>query len=212
VAKLLRSLAWLAGILGAIALVLRVLFFKAWTVPDDPLLAASIAPTLWPGDVVLVLTSGEPGFGDLVRCADPENPMRFVVGRIAGVAGDVVEVEGSALTVNGDAYRGINSCPEPKFLVAHPTTGADVELRCDTVEMGGRVHLRGTMQGSPYARKGNLEVGEGSVYLVSDDRAFPYDSRIFGLLPLDSCKEQIVFRLVSAEGWADADRRLSYIR
>jgi len=86
--KFTKALLWTAGILAGVALILRLLLLKAWTVPDDPRLAASVAPTLGGGDVVLVLTRGSPGFGDLVRCKDPEDPPRFVVGRIAGLAGD----------------------------------------------------------------------------------------------------------------------------
>ena len=50
----LRIVAWIAGVVGAVLLVLRLFFFDIWTVAKDyPLLAASIEPTLSAGDVVV---------------------------------------------------------------------------------------------------------------------------------------------------------------
>lgn len=91
--KYQKALVWTIGTLAVVALLLRVFLFKVWTVPDDPALGASVAPTLGAGDTVLVLTRGAPGFGELVRCRDPEDVSRFVVGRIVGVEGDVVETD-----------------------------------------------------------------------------------------------------------------------
>jgi hypothetical protein len=55
-------------------------------------------------------------------------------------------------------------------------------------------------------------VGAGLVYLVSDNRQFPYDSRDFGLVERATCKEMVFFRLLSAEGWKDVAHRFSLIR
>ena len=70
--KYLRGLLWVLGIAGVVVAVLWAFLLKAWKVPEDPVLAASVAPTLQGGDVVLVLTRGTPGFGELVRCPDPD--------------------------------------------------------------------------------------------------------------------------------------------
>ena len=50
------------------------------------------------------------------------------------------------------------------------------------------------------------------VFLVSDNRRFPYDSRRFGSLDAESCKESIFFRLVSKNGFLDVKPRFTYIR
>src|SRR5438132_14233881 len=99
-AKFVRFLGWTLGVIAVLCIFARILFMKVWTIPDDPVLGASLSPTLRAGDTVLVLTRGTPGFGDLVRCPDPEEPATFVVGRVAGVAGDIVETQGVSLAVN----------------------------------------------------------------------------------------------------------------
>lgn len=210
--KLARFLFWTAVVLGVVGGVLRLTLFRPWTLPDDLTLAASVGPTLAGGDVVLVLTKGTPGFGDLVRCADPEDATRFVVGRIAGLDGDLVETEGATLLVNGKRYEGEMACNEGTFTVAHPTTGADVQLVCDVVNMGGGWHYRGHINKPAFhSLRTKTNVGRGMVYLLSDDRDFHDDSRDFGPLPAESCKERIVVRLVSKLGWTDSKSRLSYI-
>jgi signal peptidase I len=182
-----------------------------WTVPDDPVLAASVGPTLAGGDTVLILFRGTPGFGDLVRCSDPEVPDRYSVGRIAGVEGDTLELEGHRLLVNGKKYDNYSACPKPKFTVAHPTSGSEVELNCDVVEMGGGWHYRGYSPKPFFVDKTRVTVAEGMVYLLSDNREFHDDSRDFGALPAGSCTERIFFRLWGKEAWGDTKRRFTFI-
>jgi len=210
--KFSKAILWTIGILVGLGILLRVTILKAWKLPDDPVLSASVAPSLAGGDLVLMMYRGLPSFGDLVRCSDPENPERYTVGRIVGVAGDVVDLESFRLMVNNKHYDNHSACPKPKFKVEHPTSGAEVELNCDVVEMGGGWHYRGYSPKSfnPQA-KTHMEVGEGMVFLLSDDREFHDDSRDYGLLPIDSCKDRIVFRLWGKEAWGDTSRRMMFI-
>lgn len=210
--KFSKALLWTIGVLVVVAILLRATLFKVWAVPDDPVLAASVGPTLAGGDTVLIMFRGAPGFGDLVRCADPENPERYTIGRIAGVERDIVELEGHRLLVNGKRYDNQSACPKPKFKVEHPTSGASVELNCDVVEMGGGWHYRG-YNPKPFNayEKTRVEVGEGMVFLLSDDREFHDDSRDYGVLPLTSCTDRIVFRFWGKEAWSDSSRRFTFI-
>jgi signal peptidase I len=210
--KFLKGLAWTLGILAVLALALRVLVLEVWTIPDDPVLGASVAPTLAAGDVVVVLTRGKPGFGELVRCADPDSPGSHIVGRIAGVEGDVVDVDGITLTVNGTRYDAESACADPKLTIKHPVSGVDVQIGCDVVAMGGGRHFRGTSPKGPLERKHHSEVRPDTVYLLSDNRNFHDDSRDFGLQPREACKQRVVFRIWGKSGWADDERRFSFIR
>jgi signal peptidase I len=206
-----RVLLWTVIIVGAVAGLLRAFVLKVWTIPDDPVLAASIAPTLGGGDTVVVLTFGKGVFGDLVRCQDPEDPKKYVVGRISGVGGDVVETTGRDVIVNGTTYKGESSCPKPKYKVLHPTTDAEVDISCDVVQMGGGWHYRGYKANPFKPTDTKTEVSTGMVFLLSDNREFHDDSRDFGVLPQSSCNERIVFRLWGQEGWKDDERRMVYI-
>lgn len=209
--KYQKALLWTVLIVGAIAGLLRALLFKAWKLPDDPVLAASVGPTLGDRDTVIILFRGTPTFGDLVRCVDPENPGRYSVGRIAGVEGDKIDVDGYRLIVNGKKYDNYSACKKPTFTVAHPTSGAEVELQCDVVEMGGGWHYRGYSNKPFVSEKRSYTIGEGMVFLLSDNRELHDDSRDFGQLPLTACKERIVFRTWGKEGWSDSDHRFTFI-
>jgi hypothetical protein len=50
----------------------------------------------------------------------------------------------------------------------------------------------------------------GRWYLVSDDRHIHLDSRDYGQIDPATC-QHIVFRVASARGFGDADKRLSII-
>jgi len=209
--KLIRGLLWTAGILAIVGGILRLTMFNVWTLPDDADLAASVAPSLLAGDSILMYTRGTPGFGDLVRCVDPSDAQRFVVGRVVGLEGDKVETEGRNLLVNGKTYDGQSSCPHPTVTIQHPTTLSDVKIQCDVVEMAGGWHYRGYSPTPFKSTNMSREVGEGMLFLISDNRDFHQDSRDFGAVPIASCKERIVFRLVGKGGWFDDKSRLTYI-
>jgi signal peptidase I len=208
--KVWRGLLWTAVVLVVVAGICRAVFLKPWTIPDDEPLATSVAPTMLEGDVVLMLTRGTPGFGDLVRCEDPENAQKFVIGRIVGLSGDTVETNGRELRVNNKRYDSTTSCAEPYITVTHPVSGSDVRLYCDRVDLGGREHYRGYADKAQIVSPTKTLVGAGMVFLLSDDRIYHNDSRDFGPVPLDSCKERFFFRLVSKEGWGDP-HRLTYL-
>lgn len=210
--KLVRGLGWTLVVLLVLGVILRLTAFDVWTVPDDAYLGASTAPTLAAGDTVILLRRGTPGFGDLVKCPDPKDPTLVVIGRIAGVAGDTVEVEGARLWVNGRTYQGESACAKPKMTVKHPETLKDVEVRCDIVQMGGGWHYRayGLSQFSEQ-KKTEKSVAAGKVFLISDNRAMHDDSRDFGLVDADTCVERPVFRLWSKAGWSDEESRFSVI-
>jgi signal peptidase I len=209
--KLVRGIVWVVGIALVVGVIARIVAFKSWKIPSDPRLAASIAPTLDEGDTVLVLTRGTPSFGDLVRCTDPEDPTKFVVGRIAGVDRDVVEVNGADLKVNGQRYGNESVCSDPVHKVYHPTTGSEMDITCDIVRMGGGWHYRGFSPTERAPGEVRKEVPVGQVFLVSDDRTFHDDSRDFGTLPAASCKERIVFRVTGKAGFGDDKARLTVI-
>jgi signal peptidase I len=212
--KLVRFLVWTAVILAIVVVALRFVLLESWTIPeDDAWLGASIAPTLRPGDTVLVLTRGTPGFGDLVRCMDPDDPNGWVIGRIVGLPGDVVELAGAMLVVNGRSYVSTEACQEARFTIQHPDTGSDLELTCSRVELAGSWHFQGSGgQSRPTGDEKKHTVGEGRVFLLSDDRDVHEDSRDFGAIPAESCHGRVVYRLWSKEGWSDSKHRLSVIR
>lgn len=212
--KLFRFLFWTSVLIGSIVGLLRLTVIRWWRIPmDDPYLEASIAPTLRGGDLVLLWRATAPSFGALVVCPDPEDSSRVVIGRIVGEAGDRVSIDGDRLDINDRAAHTEASCSEATFRVEDPSTGSLVEQPCNIEDLGGVGHMRGCSpsdRGAP--PPSTREVGEGKIFLVSDNRRYPYDSRTYGSVEAASCKESIFFRLVGKKGFFDVKERLTYVR
>ena len=209
--KLLTFLFWVIAILAIVGVVLRFTILDVWRVPDDRVLDSSLRPTIAAGDLVVLYRGSAPGFGSLVRCPDPEDAQRFVVGRIIGVEGDKITFDKHRVIVNGKRYEETQGCGIDDFQVPEPTNGSHVQANCERVEMGGGWHLRAWVPDAS-VRDSEHTVGAGRVFIVSDNRSYHDDSRDFGSLPLESCSETILFRLWSQEGLLDGENRFSVIR
>lgn len=205
--SLLKALAWIGGILAVIGAVLYYTLLDYWVVSqDDPLLALSIQPTMHAGDRVLLLRSSEPHSGNLARCPDPDQPGRFVVGRVVAAGGETVAV-GEIVQVNGRNTSSHFGC-DPVTMV-HPTSNEEVTLTCSVVETGATFHptLRNLEHPEPTRTE---KVEEGKLFLVSDNHHIHLDSREFGAVPAAGCKT-VVMRLMSAQGWSDSKARFSFL-
>ena len=211
--KILRTVLWIAVFLGIVVGVLRAVAIRWWQVPlDDPILEASLAPTLHGGDWVLLWRATAPRFGGLVVCPDPDNVGRFVVARILGEANDKVALDGDRVQINEHDALTESSCGDSTFTQRDPNSGSEVLQRCDLESVGGGVHMRGGGGDLPHPPASTRTVGAGNIFLVSDNRVFPYDSRIYGPIQRSLCKESIFFRVVSRRGFMDVPNRLTYIR
>jgi signal peptidase I len=203
-----KSLLWVAAILGILVGTLRLVALRWVQVPlDDDELAASIAPTLHAGDWIIVWRLTEPSFGDLVMCPDPQNPGYVVIGRVAAEGGDSIRLAGSDIYVNRKKMATESACKTTKL--EDPASGATVELGCSMEVMGAATHMR---LNTGKAMAVSTEVPPGRVFLLSDNRDLPFDSRHYGTVESDSCKETVVFRIVGKDGFKDVENRLTYIR
>ncbi len=212
---LIRTLLWTVIILGGIVAVARLTAFRWFRIPlDDPVLAASIRPTLWEGDLLLTWRILKPTFGDLVVCPEPDYPSRYVIGRIVGEAGDHVNIHDGVPTTNGRPYRNERACDPSVFTFANPNNEAEeISQQCGWEAIANHLHKVGRTSGFKVMPADTaVDVPEGKLFLLSDNRVFPYDSRDFGLVDVDSCKETIVGRLTSKDGWMDSKNRLNYIQ
>jgi signal peptidase I len=139
-----------------------------------------------------------------------------VLGRIAAEGGDHLTVdENGALKVNDVRVVSETACKRALIEVSHPRSGDPVQLRCDIELLGGVHHKRALKPSSEGGLKPmpvNVEVKAGQLYLISDNRYYPFDSRDYGSVPVESCSETVVFRLVSRLGFNDVDSRLTLIQ
>lgn len=212
--KFLRSLLITAAFFALVIGIFRLTVIRWWQIPtDDPQLTSSLAPTLQPGDWVLLWRGTEPGFTALALCDDPENDGEVVIGRILGEAGDTVVATGNNVVVNGTKGYSPANCEEARLLVPSPDTGEDVELGCTIEEFGSNWYHKATLRGGSFqAGSFDEQVEPNEVFLVSDNRVFPYDSRHFGSVSKSACRERVFFRLWSANGYGDSENRFDLIR
>jgi signal peptidase I len=208
-----RVTLWSSIVLGVTGGALRLLLVRTWVVPsDDPIMSASIAPSLSPGDVVVLLHAGRPSFGDLVRCTDPDEPRRWVIGRIVGEAGDTVHVDAMTLHVNNKKAVKATVCSTRTVTVRDPTTNSPVEIQCDVEEIGGSAHKRGIRTGEWSVPTVEKTVPQGFIWLVSDNRAYPNDSRHYGAVKPETCDSRVIFRLWGAKGYGDVESRFTFVQ
>ncbi len=209
--KFLRYLAWTLIVTGGVVGVLRLTVIRWWQVPlGDPYLEASIAPNLRGGDWIILWRGTAPIEGNLVLCPEPKAGGRLVVARILGEANDHVKVAGK-VHVNGRTFETEGKCEA--FTVRDPGTRQETVQRCKQEVVGGRTHMRAEIVPElAQPKEDEVDVPSGHVYLVSDNRQFPWDSREFGPVERSTCMETVVFRLMSKDGFFDVQNRLIVIR
>ena len=155
----------------------------------------------------------EPDFGDLVMCPEPGAPERVVLGRILGESNDEIRFTSGQVALNRRQIRTERNCLKPKFEVMHPDQNTPIEQSCSIEDLDGVLHPRGDVTGTPTkATSEETKVPAGEVFLVSDNRLFPYDSRDYGTVPRASCTEAVFFRLWGRNGFRDVENRFTYIR
>lgn len=213
--RLYRYIGWLLLICAALIGLGRAVAIRWWQVPpDDPELDASVAPSVRGGDWVLLWRLTRPGIGDLVMCPDPDDDSNVVIGRILAEAGDEVVIDKQGIQVNGASYDVEYNCTEKQHELVNPDTLEPTKVFCDMENVGGKLHMRGYIGAAKDKRRLPVyrrSVSQGEIFLASDNRAFPFDSRHYGNLRRATCSETIFFRVVGAGGFFDHERRFQYV-
>jgi signal peptidase I len=205
-----KAIGWVVGVVGAVLLALYIVFFDVWTIStDDPTLAAAIEPTLSAGEIVVLSRRTEVGRGNLLRCADPQAPGRFVIARAMARVGEHVDIANETVAIDGHRNPSPRACDAPRMLIHNVQSGEDETLACSVEDYGEMTYtaLRSLEHPEPPT---SVVVDPGRWYLVSDDRHVHLDSRDFGQIDPNTC-QHILFRLVGAAGIGDRARRLSII-
>ncbi len=152
-----------------IALFIRTFVVQAFKIPSG-----SMKPTLLVGDHILVnkfiygvkipfvmktiIPVSEPKRGDIVVFIYPEDRSKDFIKRAIGVGGDTVEIKNKRIFINGAPY--------------HDNFGVYVD----------EFVIPGSMQ--PRDNYGPVQVPQGTLFVMGDNRDQSYDSRFWGFVDL----------------------------
>jgi signal peptidase I len=199
---------------AAILLILRSFLIEPYRIPSD-----SMMPTLLDGDFILVnkysyglrwpvshrvfYPIGSPSRGDIAVFRFPDDPAVNYIKRVVGLPGDLVEVRGDRLIVNGE--------PVPFQELGRYDDGCYLNMRLAEEQLGSRRHqvlhcltgdsivvpplpgcARNIEQSYVCDESGGLARGdagdrqvrvpEGSYLMVGDNRDNSYDGRYWGFV------------------------------
>ena len=173
------------GILAAIflALFLRFFVFSILYIPTN-----SMEPNLQRGDFVIgwrlaygfpiPLSQGErlnskmPKRGEVVSLRFPGDEEQIIIRRIIGLAGDKIKINGQMISVNGAPLQRTQQ-PDGSSLETLPSaTQYRVSLSSSALEL-------------------EVEVPEGHLFVLSDNRKTTDDSRDWGFVPVKNLESQL---------------------
>lgn len=155
----------------------------------------AMAPTMILGDRVLVWSTQDFALGDVALCPHPEQPGRYVMGRVVGRPGQVVSMERGALRISGDSpdtdVRGV-------VTFADAESGRQVRMNYALEVILDHDHGIFWREGSEPRMRRPHRVQRG-VYLLSDNRSYAgEDSRTFGEVSPSTCVGRVFMRLTAA--------------
>lgn len=164
---------WLRSI--ALAVVIAIII-KAFLFNTTYVLGYSMYPTLHEKDRLftnkIVYMFGEPQRGDIVVLKAPDDPDKDYIKRVIGIEGDLVEIKGGKVYVNGEAL-------EEEYLHGEPYTYGNVKTEVPK----GHVFVLGDNRNKG-ASKDSRYLGTIPIKLIKGKasfRYFPFDDR-FGSL------------------------------
>jgi signal peptidase I len=204
----LNTAIWVLVLGGAVAFLLHLYVIEIWTIPvDDPLLAASVAPTLRGGDMLVVMRGNSIERGQLVRCQDPQAAGRFVIARALAHSGEQVDIRGETIAVDRRRNPSPRGCSRVK--VFDPNRNEEVDLECMVEEFAGRDYNILLSKAFPEPPMSST-VEFGKWFLASDDRHVHLDSRDYGPIDPTTC-QHIALRLIGPAGISDSDSRFTFV-
>ncbi|HEU4777087.1 MAG TPA: signal peptidase I [Telluria sp.] len=201
---------WVRANKGFVLFLVLFGFFRTAIADWNPIPSGSMRPGLLEGDVVFVnrlafnvkvpLTdlvlahTGEPQRGDVVTFSSPKTGTRLIK-RIMAVPGDVVEMRGEQMVINGKpaSYTQVETVLEPH------QGGLIPAVRFD--EVIGKQSQRIQVLPGVQARRsfGPITVPPDQFLMLGDNRDNSEDSRYIGLVPRALLVGRAVRVLVSAD-------------
>lgn len=159
--------------------------------------SASMAPTLVPGDFIIARRMASYAPGDVVLWLNPAED-RWWINRIMAVAGQRIGFVNGRPVIDGEPVTQTLAEPQP----ALPEDIWPEAASTYRETFAGRSYLvrhddHGTSQ---YANRREVEVPEGRVFLVGDNRDNSADNRMYGPASLSDIHYRAMSILISGFG------------
>lgn len=184
---------WRESVRPLLVLIILLTSFRSAIADWNDVPSGSMRPTILEGDRVLVnrvaydlkvpFTTwhlarwSDPKRGDIVVLLSPVNSERLIK-RVVGIPGDVIEVHGQRLRVNGTpaAYAPLPASEA----IAHGVAWLPLAAMAQETVEGRRHMVMAETAIGPGSDIGPLRVPEGQYFLMGDHRDSSYDSRFWG--------------------------------
>lgn len=162
----------------------------------------AMAPTILAGDQVLVWRGTDFELGDPILCPHPNEPGRYVIGRVVGRNGQTVEIgRGAQLMINGET-PDVNLRGEFEFYDAGRQNSR--RMAWGVEDILDHDHLFMYSEHRPPSMRPHQV--RGGLFLMSDNRSYGgEDSRSFGEVAPGSCVGTIFMRLMPGEAESPVD-------
>lgn len=175
----------LRGIIGFVMDILETIVFVGamfivinfYVLQPSQVRGNSMLPTLHDNDRIFVsrvtYKFREPQRGDIVVLYSPENKDIEFVKRVIGLPGDTITID---------------NC-EPPF-----RTSCDLRVNDTLLEEQYIKDKTQLFDGSPYGEGQQIQIPEGSLFVMGDNRTGSLDSRIFGPVAIEDIVGVVFFR------------------
>lgn len=141
--------------------------YRVYRIPS-----AAMAPTIQPGDRVLVRRTNEVAAGDLAAFVFPGDQQTQLLKRIVATGGDTVQIRSKHLFVNG------NELSEPYAFFDDPQSYPDQPALPEPYR--SRDHF------------GPLRVPPNHYFVLGDNRDHSHDSRYWGTVPAENILGRVI--------------------
>ena len=154
-----------------------------------------MSPSITEGDWVFMLPAGIPLPGEVVRITDPLDQKRTILRRVLAIGGQSITIDEGQIRVNKRRLRASAMGDMGPHLVTSET------LWAKRPATGASWLTRAIAEPPSQWTSKTVDVPDGHVFLMADNRDGPLDSRWWGPVPQSAITGIIRVRLGPAHTW-----------